>query len=44
MISDAETKKVIDEYFIPSFKIGLYYQGVFEGSTQLMKLLLSKTK
>lgn len=42
LISDAETKKIIDNYFIPGFKSGDYYAGAKSGLTELIKLLNTK--
>jgi uncharacterized protein len=42
LISDNETKKIIDSAFIPPFKKGQYFQGTVIGLTELMKLLDDK--
>jgi uncharacterized protein len=42
IISDAETKIIIDEYFIPSYKKEKYYDGTIKGLTELTKLIKSK--
>ena len=42
MISDAETKEVIDKFFVPSFKNGEYYEGTLIGLSKLIELLNSK--
>ncbi|MEM7162512.1 MAG: TPM domain-containing protein [Bacteroidota bacterium] len=39
VISDAETKEVIDKHFIPYFKKDEYFKGLFEGTKELMKRL-----
>ena len=39
MISDAETKQIIDTYFIPNFKNGDYFIGVEIGTEELIKKL-----
>lgn len=39
MISDAETKQLIDTYFIPNFKNGDYFKGVKIGTEALIKKL-----
>jgi uncharacterized protein len=43
VISSDETKEIIDNYFIPDFKKGNYYDGTLKGLTELIKLLKSKT-
>lgn len=43
IITDNETKEIIDKYFIPDFKEGNYYDGTLKGLTELIKLLKSKT-
>jgi uncharacterized protein len=42
IISDEETKEIIDKYFIPYFKNGDYYSGTLTGLTRLIALLNSK--
>lgn len=42
IITDDETKEIIDKYFIPDFKKGNYYDGTLIGLTELIKLLKSK--
>ncbi|MGB4774307.1 MAG: TPM domain-containing protein [Daejeonella sp.] len=44
LISDAETKNIIDKYFIPGYKKGDYYKGTLSGLTNLIKLLKTKVK
>lgn len=36
VLSDAETKSIIDSSFIPEFKKGKYFKGTFEGVLDLM--------
>ena len=43
IITDNETKEIIDNYFIPDFKKGNYYDGTLKGLVELIKLLKSKT-
>ena len=42
ILSDAETKRIVDEDFIPSFKQGRYYDGVKRGVLLLMRKLREK--
>lgn len=42
IITNDETKEIIDKYFIPDFKKGNYYDGTLKGLTELIKLLKSK--
>jgi len=42
ILSDAETKQVIDEDFLPLFKQGRYYDGMKTGLLTLMKKLRQK--
>lgn len=44
LISDAETKAIIYNYFIPYFKTEQYYDGTFTGLTELIKHLKRKLK
>ncbi|RYF20833.1 MAG: TPM domain-containing protein [Flavobacteriales bacterium] len=44
LISDSETKVVMDEYFIKNFKQNKYYEGTFEGTIAMMNLLRTKIK
>jgi uncharacterized protein len=39
VLSNADTKKIIDEAFIPFFRKGLYYEGVVSGLRTLMQRL-----
>lgn len=42
IITDEETKRVIDNYFIPELKKSQYYNGTLNGLSELIKLLKSK--
>ncbi len=42
LISDKETKGIIEDHFIPYFKQNEYYQGTFEGLKSLIELLKTK--
>lgn len=42
MISNEETNKIMDDYFITEFKKGNYYKGTFDGVNALMDLLKTK--
>ena len=44
LISDSETKLVMDEYFIKNFKQNKYYEGTFQGTMAMMNLLRTKIK
>lgn len=44
LITDNETKEIIDNYFIPYFKTGQYFPGTLTGLTELIKLLKTKIK
>jgi uncharacterized protein len=44
ILSDRETKTIIENYFIPDFKKGEYYTGTLTGLTELTKLLRTKNK
>ncbi|MCZ4244609.1 TPM domain-containing protein [Pedobacter punctiformis] len=44
LISDKETKEIIDQYIIPYFKKDEYYTGTYTGLTALIKLLKTKIK
>lgn len=39
ILTDNETKKIIDSDFIPSFKKGLYFDGAIKGLKGIMKKL-----
>lgn len=43
IITDNETKEIIDKFFIPDFKKGNYYDGTLKGLVELINLLKSKT-
>ncbi len=42
LITDEETKKVLYDYFIASFKDGKYFEGMKTGIVELVKLIGSK--
>lgn len=42
ILSDEETKKVIDNYFLPEFKTGDFYNGTLKGLNELMRTLSSR--
>ncbi len=44
MITDEETKGIIDKYFIPNFRNGDDYAGTVNGVTALMALLKTRIK
>ncbi|MBZ0098154.1 MAG: TPM domain-containing protein [Taibaiella sp.] len=44
IISDEETKTILDQYFIPDFKQGRYYEGTVAGLQGLTELLGTKKK
>ncbi len=44
LISDSETKLVMDEFFIKNFKQNKYYEGTFQGIMAIMNLLRTKIK
>jgi len=39
ILSDSETKEIIDNAFIPSFRKDEYYQGTLNGLNKLMDIL-----
>ncbi len=41
-ITDEETKKLITSHFVPWFKKGKYYEGIYEGITEYILLLHEK--
>jgi len=43
ILSDTETKDIIDSAFIPGFKEGDYFEGTIKGLNTLMKILTKKT-
>jgi uncharacterized protein len=44
LVSDSETKSIIDRYFIPYFKTGQYYKGTLTGLMEFTGILKSKLK
>lgn len=44
VLSDEETKKIIEEIFIPEFKKNDYYAGTLNGIKEIMQLLKSRMK
>lgn len=42
IISNEETKQIIDNVFIPEFKNNLYFEGTYRGIQELMQLLNRK--
>ena len=44
MISDDETKFIIDNYFIQEFKNENYYSGTLNGITEMIKMVSIKYK
>ena len=44
ILSDIETKDIIDKLFTPSFKKGDYYQGTLKGLEGIMKHLTERMK
>ena len=44
LISDDETKEIIETAFIPRFKEGQYYQGTINGINKLIDLLRSRLR
>ena len=44
IITDNETKKIIDKYFIPYYKKEEYFNGTLKGLKELMNLLETKIK
>lgn len=42
ILSDAETKALIDDYFIPKYKEHAYFEGTLEGLQALIKVLETK--
>ncbi|HYG16037.1 MAG TPA: TPM domain-containing protein [Bacteroidia bacterium] len=39
VMSDMQTKEIVDHYFIPNFKEGRYFTGTYEGLKQIMNHL-----
>lgn len=44
IFSNADTKELMDKYFIPNFKAGNYFTGTYSGVTALIKILKPKLK
>jgi uncharacterized protein len=44
IVTDAETKDIIDQYIIPFYKKELYFEGTKNGLLQYIELLTLKTK
>lgn len=44
IITDEETKKILENYFIPEFKKDEYYQGTLNGLCEIIRLLKYKTE
>lgn len=44
IITEDDTKKIIDNYFIPAFRKDEYFNGTFNGLIEIIKLLKSKTE
>jgi uncharacterized protein len=44
ILSDAETKEIIDKYFIPDFKGSKYFEGTISGLQALIETLTKKLK
>ncbi len=44
VLTDAKTKLLIEDYIIPHFKRGEYYEGIDEGTDQIFKLLAGEFK
>lgn len=44
ILSDEETKQIIDNYFIPGFMQEGYYKGTYDGLTELMRILALRIK
>lgn len=44
MLTDDETQEIIDQYFIPKFREGAYFEGTQEGLKELMRKLKAKIK
>ncbi len=39
VLTDAYSKRIIEEYVLPAFRKGNYYKGIDEGTSQVIKLL-----
>jgi len=44
VMTDAETKQMIDNYFIPAFKQADYYKGTYDGLLALINVLRDRAK
>lgn len=44
VLSDAETKYIVDHYFIPRFKNGNYFEGARDGMVALIQKLTQKRR
>lgn len=44
ILSNKETKEIIDKYFIPEFKEGKYFEGTITGLEELFQILTKKLK
>lgn len=44
ILSDQETKKIIEEYFIPEFRAANFYKGTLSGLNEMMRVLKDKLK
>jgi uncharacterized protein len=44
ILTDDETKKILENYFIPEFKKGEYYQGTLNGLCEIIRILKYKTE
>ncbi|MBD3584023.1 TPM domain-containing protein [Flavobacterium selenitireducens] len=43
ILTNNQTQNLIDNYFIPEFKKGNYYQGTLDGLNEIIKLLYKET-
>ena len=39
ILTNEETKQIIDNYFIPNFKTGNFFEGTKQGTVELMEKL-----
>ena len=44
VLSDSQTKQIIDQIIIPSFKVNEYYKGLFNGIIEIIKVLENSSK
>jgi uncharacterized protein len=44
VLSDAETKLIVDSFFIPGFKKGDYFSGTLNGISELTRVLKERSK